>query len=152
MKILVCGGRYYDDRDEVFMVLDEILADNDDGDFCLVHGACHIDYFDIEKAREEGREPKYKQETGADYFADMWARERGVPQKRYPAKWHIQGRSAGPKRNKLMFWNELPDMCVAFEGGKGTEGMKKICYNGNIQILDVPTCQLLKKSIDRQEP
>ena len=147
MKVLVCGGRYYNNIDEVFMVLDEIYSDHINGDFCIVHGACHIDYFDIEKAKEEGREPRYLKEIGADYFADIWARKREVTQKRYPAKWHLHGHGAGPKRNKLMFWSELPNLNVAFEGGKGTEGMKKICYNAGIQVFDVPTCQILQKDM-----
>ena len=146
MKVLVCGGRYFDCCDEVFLVLDEIYNDNSDGDFSIVHGACHADYLEVKNAEKDSREPQYSKQIGVDYFADMWARSRNIPQKRYPAQWYRFKKGAGPKRNKYMFWKELPHLCIAFEGGRGTEGMKNICYNAGIEVFDVPTCQILQST------
>jgi hypothetical protein len=133
IKLLVCGGRYYDNFDEVNIVLNEI-HDNYRID-TIVHGACHIDLFNYDSYMIG--QPKYLKEIGADYLADCWAIKHNINQKRWPAKWHRYGRGAGPKRNYNMFWTELPDMCVAFPGGAGTNNMKKICYN--IPLLDVNT-------------
>jgi hypothetical protein len=39
---------------------------------------------------------------GADALGEQWARSRAIPVQRFPAEWHVHGRSAGPIRNRAM--------------------------------------------------
>lgn len=61
---------------------------------CVVHGDCP---------------------TGADYFADQWARDNDFGDfiEAHPALWETYGRSAGPRRNQNMV-NSGVEMCLAF--------------------------------------
>ena len=101
MKVLVCGGRNFADKELVFKTLDKVL-DKFGGSFILVHGGC---------------------KTGADKFADDWAKSREIPHWCFPAEWKKFGKKAGPIRNKRMRDTAKPDQCIAFEGGDGTKGM-----------------------------
>lgn len=100
MKILVCGGRNYADKERVFSVLD--ILDRDEGVTAVVHGAA----------------------SGADSLAGEWARARNKPEHKHPAEWSRHGRAAGPIRNTQML-DEHPDIkvVVAFTGGAGTDNM-----------------------------
>lgn len=99
MRLLVCGGRRYSDRDHVFSSLDRAHAKRPVT--LLIHGAG----------------------TGADALADQWARSRGVPVKAFPADWDRYGRGAGPIRNRAMLYDGQPEGVVAFPGGAGTGNM-----------------------------
>lgn len=106
----MCGGRDYKDRNLVFRVLDSFLFDE------LVHGACP---------------------TGADFFADMWARNRGHKKvKTYPADWDAHGRAAGPIRNAFMLDDAKPNFVIAFPGGPGTANMVALA-TGKVPVLKV---------------
>ena len=59
MRVLVCGGRNYRNRDRVFQVLDSIEPS------VVIHGGAR----------------------GADQLAGAWAKERQVSCKTYPAQW-----------------------------------------------------------------
>ncbi len=99
MKVLVCGGRDFDDREFVRIVLDRIHAETPITG--IVHGAA----------------------TGADTLAGWWATINEIPNLDYPAMWKLHGRAAGPIRNQQMLDEEKPDMVVAFPGGRGTANM-----------------------------
>jgi hypothetical protein len=110
MVVLVCGGRDYRDRNLVWRVLDSLLFDD------LVHGGCP---------------------TGADFFADMWARNRGHKKvKAYPADWDRHGNRAGPIRNAFMLEDAKPHFVVAFPGGPGTANLVALA-NGKVPVLKV---------------
>lgn len=100
MKILVCGGRDYRDRDFVFHTLGSVHAAVVVS--CVVHGNA----------------------SGADSLADEWATSEGIEVRAYPANWTLHGRKAGPIRNSQMLAEE-PDieLVVAFPGGAGTADM-----------------------------
>ena len=98
MKVLVCGGRDFKDRELVFEFLDNAHREN----FFthVIHGGAR----------------------GADSLADEWARSRGIQPVRCDALWDTKAMSAGPIRNHRML--ELgPDMVIAFPGGSGTKHM-----------------------------
>lgn len=95
-RLLVTGGRDYSDVDRLTLELDGWLDLHPD--MTLVHGACP---------------------SGADYYADAWAKARSIPTERYPADWKRHGRGAGPKRNQVMA-DTKPDVALAFPGGAGT--------------------------------
>ena len=112
MKILVCGGRDYNQKKTVFSTLDMIHEDYPIK--CLVHGAA----------------------TGADTLGAQWAETREVEQKPYPADWDRYKNAAGPIRNALML-KDNPDieLVVVFPGGRGTNNMRTKAEKAGIQVL-----------------
>lgn len=97
--VAVCGGRSYADRTHVFESLD------------VMHNAIRIGKL------VTGGAP------GADYLAEQWAIERGVPYDSIRADWERHGRAAGPIRNQQVLDTFKPRTLFAFPGGKGTFDM-----------------------------
>ena len=96
MRIIVCGGRDFSDREALFRVLDDLHTTH--GFTLLVHGAAR----------------------GADRLAGEWAEARGVTCKPMAADWQMHGLRAGPVRNREMLRTCKPEIVVAFPGGSGT--------------------------------
>jgi hypothetical protein len=113
MKVLVCGGRDYDDRDLVYYMLDRFNAE---APFrMIVEGAA----------------------TGADTLAYDWAMSRRIPCLRVPADWHRLGKAAGMERNRKMVEMTKPDRVVAFPGGIGTNAMTDHARMMGIKVREV---------------
>lgn len=110
MIAVVCGGRDYKDRNLVWRVLDMMIID------LLVHGGC---------------------KTGADFFADLWARNRRQKVKEYPAEWEKYGNRAGPIRNGFMLEDAKPNIVIAFPGGPGTANVVALAQQAKIPTLKV---------------
>ncbi len=108
MRVIVCGGRDFDDADFVSEALDA---------FNEKHGP-------ISHVIEGGA-------IGADHLARQWATRNEIMVSTVPARWSDQGNSAGPIRNQLMIDLFAPNFVIAFEGGRGTEDMirrgKRVC-------------------------
>lgn len=113
MRVLVCGGREYADRDTLFWYMDMVLRKHPG--LCICHGGA----------------------TGADSLAGDWASERGVPVAVFNANWDKYGKAAGPMRNKLMACVFEPHAIVAFPGGRGTRNMCKIGEDMDIPVAHV---------------
>ena len=111
MRVIVCGGRHFDDWDAVKRHLDHIHKETPIT--MIVHGCA----------------------SGADSLASKWAFFNQVRTHRFPANWKDYGRSAGPRRNQQMA-NSGADLLVAFPGGKGTQNMVNICRKKGIKVLD----------------
>lgn len=106
IRVLVCGGRKYENRERLFSVMDALHAE--EPIVSIVHGAS----------------------LGADALAEEWAKERGVDSVSVPAQWTKYGRAAGPIRNRTMLHEQKPDLVIAFPGGSGTAHMVEISrYN-----------------------
>lgn len=60
---------------------------------------------------------------GVDQMGERWAKERGIPVKRFPADWERYGKSAGYRRNEQMAL--YADGLIAFWDGesRGTKHM-----------------------------
>lgn len=116
MKILVCGGRDYANRAQLFQTLDRVHAKAPIT--TIVHGAAR----------------------GADSLAGRWAAERGVRCEVYPADWQRDGKRAGYIRNQRMLDASRPDAVVAFPGGPGTADMVRLAQQRGLNILRVPRC------------
>lgn len=99
MRVLVCGGRDYKDRDAVLRALDRVHIDK--GITLLIRGGAR----------------------GADTLAEQWAESLEIDIERYPANWSKDGNAAGPIRNARMLTEGKPDLVVAFPGGRGTADM-----------------------------
>ena len=111
MRVLVCGGRDYDDVDNVYKVLDDI----DQVITCIISGHAN----------------------GADSIGEMYANERNFKLDIYPADWNTHGRAAGPIRNKQMLDEGKPDLVVAFPGGRGTANMIKQAKQHGIEVKEI---------------
>lgn len=110
IRVLVCGGRDYDNKIGVFSILG---ATHDTlGIQTVIHG----------NAR------------GADSLAYDWARENGVEVIPCPADWEIHGKAAGPVRNQKMIQYK-PDLVIAFPGGKGTKDMVDKAKREGIPVI-----------------
>lgn len=99
MKLLVCGGRDYDDWDTVCDELTWLMGDHPID--LIIHGAA----------------------KGADSLAEEFAKASGIASRPFPANWKKHGRRAGPIRNQQMLDEGKPDLVVAFPGGRGTADM-----------------------------
>ena len=111
-RILVCGGREYDDRDFVYRILDAVHRKQPISE--IIHGACH--------------------KGGADILAEDWAKSRQVNYRGIPAKWGKLGKRAGRIRNKEMLDAASPSGVVAFPGGDGTADMVKQARDRGISV------------------
>ncbi len=112
-RVLVCGGRDYADREQLFRVLDAAHLANPI--VLLVHGAA----------------------PGADDLAGQWARHVGVRWKAFPAHWKSEGKAAGPRRNKRMLEEAQPHIVIAFPGGRGTANMVQQAEVAGVPIVKV---------------
>lgn len=110
MKVLVCGGRNYNDRNKVSEVL---------GSLAGVTHVIHGDY------------------RGADTLAKQWAEGMGVQPVNCPANWELFDSAAGPRRNRAMLALG-PDLVVAFPGGSGTADMVEAAREAGVEVLPVP--------------
>jgi hypothetical protein len=93
MRIVVTGGRLFDEADYIEHVLSLLRPTQ------IAFGDCP---------------------TGLDAIAWEWAKGRGLPWERFEASWTEEGRAAGPRRNGRMLREFKPDLVVAFPGGRGT--------------------------------
>ena len=113
VRVLVCGGRDYNDWDQLAKVLD------------TVHKMLNIHLLGHGAAR------------GADSLADAWAARRGIARVPYKADWFAHGKAAGPMRNRFMFKEFDPHYAVAFPGGNGTADMVSILTAAKVPTLIV---------------
>lgn len=109
MRVIVCGGRLYDDYEMVLNVL-AFIGHNP----TIVHGAA----------------------TGADTCAERAAEYLGLKTEVYPADWELHGKAAGPIRNREML-KAGADLIIAFPGGRGTAHMMNIARIAGVPVLEV---------------
>ncbi len=90
-RVIIAGSRFYDVYDEATVFIEQCLQELTIP-FLILSGGCR----------------------GADALGERYAIENEIPLKRYLPEWHIYGRGAGPKRNRVMvdecdavicFWN-----------------------------------------------
>jgi hypothetical protein len=110
MRVLVCGGRDFQDDAALVRVLDELHAERPFT--LLIHGAAR----------------------GADRMAGSWAAARGIPCQAFPADWERLQRRAGPERNGRMLREGRPDLVVAFPGGTGTADMVRRAGTAGVPV------------------
>lgn len=121
MKLLVCGGRKYADKEWLFRFLSRTIHQEENaGRLSRAPLVIHGDAW-----------------TGADRLADEWAVQHWIQPVRCPALWNELGRRAGILRNITML--ELkPDLVVAFPGGRGTAHMVRIAKAAGIRVIESP--------------
>lgn len=110
MRVLVCGGRDYENWNEVEYQLG------------LIHAQTPIKQIISGGAK------------GADHLGVVWAKSEHIPVREFHANWKKHGRAAGPIRNKQMLELGHPDLVVAFKGGKGTANMCKQAQASGVKV------------------
>jgi hypothetical protein len=96
MRILVCGGRYYDNAGAVHR---ELIGFHWRTPITvIIHGGV----------------------SGAGAIAEAWARRNRVAVVRYPPNWECLGKRAEKLRNDFMLADSRPDFVIAFPGGRNT--------------------------------
>ena len=117
MKVLVCGGRNFNDPLTLGSWLGGIHKDH--GITEIIHGGA----------------------SGADHMAGEFARWQGIPIRVFTPMWRTHGKAAGPIRNKQMIDVGKPDLVIAFPGGRGTADMVKQARAAGIRVLIPETIQ-----------
>ena len=115
-KVLVCGGRNYNDTASVWFMLNEMNAARPITQ--IIHGDA----------------------TGADNAAKRWAENNNVGQYMFPVskqEWREIGRKAGPLRNQRMLDLGKPDVVVAFPGNTGTADMVRRAEKAGVPVVRV---------------
>lgn len=114
MRVLVCGGRHYDDMRSVYRELDSLRREH--GPLTVIQGGA----------------------TGADKLAREWTylQKDKVTLINVPADWNKHGRAAGPIRNAEML-DENPDLVLAFPGGTGTADMVRRAKARGVPVVTV---------------
>lgn len=112
LKVIVCGGRDYDNRAVLFADMDTHHRRNPIG-LVICGGA-----------------------KGADALAREWAEARGIPVAVFPANWSAHGKGAGPRRNQAMLDFGKPDAVIAYPGGRGTADMTQRAIEAGVAVLN----------------
>lgn len=109
MKILVAGGRDFDDYDRLKSDLDNISVQ------CIISGLAR----------------------GADTLGLIYAHNNLIPTLEFPADWNRYGKSAGYKRNQQMLDEGKPDLVLIYWDGssKGTSHMIDIANKAGIKTV-----------------
>jgi len=110
MKVIIAGGRNFNDYDSLKNKLDTILSNQKE--VTIVSGTAR----------------------GADRLGERYAEENHHKVEKYPAMWDIYGKSAGYKRNEEMA--KIADSCVVFWDGKsrGTKHMIDLAKKFNLKL------------------
>jgi len=108
-RVLVCGGRDFDDERAVFGALDVLVVPGRD---TVIQGGA----------------------PGADRLARYWCQLNRCRYENYPADWKAHGRGAGPIRNQQMIDEGKPTKVICFPGGRGTADMERRAVAAGIPI------------------
>lgn len=108
-----------------------------------------IDEVDVFTAMQESGFDKRVSEIvsgtarGVDRMGEAWARENGIPVKRFPADWENNGRAAGHIRNRQMGDYADALLVLIYNNSRGSEGMLSYAKKKGLEIY------VVRKSGDR---
>lgn len=117
MRVLVCGGRDFNDPLTLGSWLGGIHKDH--GITLIIEGGAR----------------------GADTLARQFGQFAGIPVQTFPADWQKHGKGAGPIRNAQMLREGRPDLVVAFPGGRGTANMIEQARKAGIRVIEAAIIQ-----------
>lgn len=121
MRVLVCGGRKYTDRNLIYRHLNELLSDPE-----CEYGMPKPDSVVIAGGAK-----------GADEIAIDWAVVNWCQFEEYKADWGQHGRYAGFLRNQKMLDEGKPDIVLAFPGGTGTADMVSRARKAGVEVREI---------------
>lgn len=110
MRVIVAGGRDFDNYELLKRKMDVLLSKTEDVE--IISGTAR----------------------GADTLGEEYAKEKGYKIAYFPAKWDIYGKRAGYIRNEEMA--NYADACVCFWDGvsRGTKHMINLAKKHNIKL------------------
>lgn len=111
MRVLVCGGRDYNDLVQVYRTLGQLVPQPT----VIIEGGAR----------------------GADHLAKLWAEKSKTPLEEYRADWTVPNNAGGVIRNQKMLTEGKPDLVVAFPGGRGTADMVRRARKAGVKVLEV---------------
>ena len=129
MRVLVYGGREWDDQETMDRVLDTLHEQ---------YGFTEV----IEGGQVSYDKANFEHMWGADYQARQWATGRRINIRTFMARWRQEGLAAGPIRNQRMIDEGKPEIAVHFPGGRGTTDMSRRLEAAGIQIIDALTVKI----------
>lgn len=115
MRVIVAGGRNYNDYENVKKNLDALFKNLNKEKLIIISGGA----------------------PGADEMGERYAKENGYKLERFPADWKRFGNAAGPIRNRQMA--QVGNACVCFDtGGRGTADMIRVAkeFRLNLRVID----------------
>ena len=117
MRVLVCGGRDFDDYNLLSSYLVELFVKSllVPEDVTIISGHAR----------------------GADKLGERFANANNCKLLIFPADWDKYKKAAGFIRNQRMIDEGKPDLVVAFKGGTGTADMVKRAKKHNIRVIEV---------------
>lgn len=116
MRLIICGGRYFDDHELFHTAVTRWIEAHGWPSEIVAGGA-----------------------SGADAMARDWARENGVAYTEFPADWARWGKKAGPLRNAGMASYACDGVrggCLALPGGKGTANMVLHARTNGLTVME----------------
>lgn len=115
MKVLVCGGRDYNDYDVLKCVMEKVMDCYSAEVKVVISGLA----------------------KGGDKLGEKWAEENNIEVEGYRAEWNKYGKRAGWLRNVRMADEGRPNVIVALPGGRGTKMMIDIGVDRKIDTIVV---------------
>lgn len=112
MRVIVCGGRDYCNKEVIRKHLEDLKLEHPDA--VIIHGAA----------------------PGADSWSGYVAGTLGFRVEVFPADWKKYGKAAGPIRNQQML-DSGADLVIAFPGGRGTDNMITKATNAGVEVKKV---------------
>lgn len=113
MKVLVCGGRDFEDWSLLSAEMMRLLEDHKIE--AIIHGGAR----------------------GADSMAGEFANANGIRELVFEADWEKYGRRAGPMRNQQMIDAGKPDLVIAFPGGRGTADIVERAHSAGVTVIEI---------------
>ena len=114
-RIIVAGGRDFNNYILLSETMDAVLERYTLSEVQIVSGCCR----------------------GADALGELYAKEHGIPLKRFPADWLAYGKAAGPVRNRKMaeYASEGEGALIAFwdRKSRGTASMIRLAKKYGLQ-------------------
>ena len=111
---IVCGGRDFADQGVFNSAMGDLIRLRGMPE-CVVNGGAR----------------------GADLMAKQWAEHHAIEARSVAADWGLHGRAAGPIRNQSMLDKYVPDLVVAFPGGKGTADMVRRSRKAGVDVAEI---------------
>lgn len=112
MRLLICGGRDFDDADYAIPR------------FMRLHTETPVTTLICGMAK------------GGDSLGLEWAKFLNIPVAEYWADWRTHGAAAGPIRNTEMLRVGKPDVVLSLPGGTGTAHMVKISREAGVRVIE----------------
>lgn len=123
-KIIVAGGRDFDDYGYLHQKVGEVLANSESYFYGMAGDYARYDNVEIVSGGARG----------ADFLGERFAEENIMPLKQFPADWDAHGRAAGIIRNEEMA--RYADMLIAFWDGqsRGTKHMIDTALDHGLEV------------------